>query len=209
MNPHPQTEITNTRFDLEAGEVSLRNIWRRHISITMFFRRAAAGDLRFNTGLGIGAGTKWGAGEDTDFLLRFMAKGHTVFYYPSIVVCHPDWGQGPFTEAYYRKAHSYAMGMGRLLRVNRFPPDIALNYLLRPAGGVMWALLQGNPKLAGYYRAVLAGRITGWREAERTSEAPAHQKLDRQNKSSFFELAGAQCRLTLWRSSLPQINSPD
>jgi glycosyltransferase involved in cell wall biosynthesis len=157
-----EESATNTRFDLHAGEIDLYNIWRRHISFTMFFRRAAMSGLLFNVELGVGAGTKWGAGEDTDFLLRFMRGGHEVFYDPALVVCHPDWGRGPFTEAYYRKAHSYAMGMGRLLRTHEFPVQIVLKYIVRPAGGMILSALKGSPGAARYYQAVLTGRLTGW-----------------------------------------------
>jgi glycosyltransferase involved in cell wall biosynthesis len=162
-----ETRITNTRFDLQAGEINLRNIWRRHISFTMFFRRCEIGDLEFNVELGIGAGTKWGAGEDTDFLLKFMKAGRTVHYDPRLVVCHPDWGQGPMTEAYYRKAHAYGMGMGRLLRAHEFPAGIVLKYIVRPAGGMLLSALRGRPGGARYYREVLVGRLSGWIETAR------------------------------------------
>ena len=157
-----EQEVTNARFDLEAGEVTLWNIWRRHISFTMFFRSAELGDLRFNESLGTGAGTRWGAGEETDYLLRFMEMGHRVYYDPDLVVCHPDWGLGPFTPAYYRKARSYGMGMGRLLRTYRFPAPIILKYLVRPLGGMVLYAVTGRFQRARYYFAMLCGRLGGW-----------------------------------------------
>lgn len=163
--------VTNERFDLEPGEISLRNIWRRHIAFTMFLRHKDARGIEFNRDLGVGAGTKWGAGEETDFLLRFMHGNRKVYYDPSLVVCHPDWGgRGPFTEAYCKKAYAYGMGMGRLLRTYGFPLQTVLKYILRPAGGMVLSVLSGSPSAVRYYRSVLSGRLSGWIHSH--AEAP-------------------------------------
>ncbi len=153
---------TNNRFDVESGEITKANVWRRHISFTMFFRRVIVGRLRFDENLGVGAGTRWGAGEDTDFLLRFIKAGNRVSYVSDLVVCHPDWGRGPVSESYYRKARSYGMGMGRLLRTHRFPAQIVLKYFIRPAGGAVLSALRGSPAAFRYYLAVFQGRFMGW-----------------------------------------------
>lgn len=154
--------FTNQRFDTEAGDVTMGNIWRRHVSFTMFFRRTELRELYFDENIGIGAGTIWGAGEETDYLIRFIQKGNRVYYDPSLVVYHPDWAMQPHTAASIKKAHSYGMGMGRLLRIFEFPAGIVLKYLLRPLGGLLLSIAKGRHLSARYYLAVFSGRVRGW-----------------------------------------------
>jgi glycosyltransferase involved in cell wall biosynthesis len=152
----------NTRFDLESGEVTYWNVWRRHIAFTMFMCTTPLRGLRFDVTLGVGAKTRWGAGEETDFLLQFMKRGQRVYYDASLVIGHPDWVMGPLNEQTYRKAYAYGMGMGRLLRLYPFPAAIILKYLVRPFGGFVLSLIRARPKVARYYWSVAIGRTWGW-----------------------------------------------
>lgn len=150
------------RFDAEAGAVDKKNIWRRHISFTAFLRRSALDGLLYDATLGVGAGTMWGSGEETDFLLRFLAKGNHVQYEPSVAVFHPDWGQGPYTMAAISKGRRYGMGMGRILQVHRFPARMVVRSFARPLLGGGYTLLLGKPGKALYHWAIFFGRISGW-----------------------------------------------
>lgn len=154
--------VTNNRFDLDAGEVTIANCWRRHISFTMFFRRDRLNGQLYDETLGVGAGTIWGSGEETDYLIRFIQQGNYVHYDPALVVCHPDWGNGPYTEASYRKARSYGMGMGRLLRIYPFPKALVAKYMIRPFGGSLIAFLTGKVDKARYRWSIFSGRFNGW-----------------------------------------------
>ena len=150
------------RFDKEAGPVTKNNIWRRHISFTAFFRRDSLGSLRYDPTLGVGAGTIWGSGEETDYLLRFLAQGNHVQYEPSLIVFHPDWGQGPYTRAAIEKAQRYGMGMGRIMQIHHFPPRMILRSFVRPLLGGTYTLFIGKPKKAVYHWAIFIGRSSGW-----------------------------------------------
>jgi glycosyltransferase involved in cell wall biosynthesis len=154
--------LNNRRFDQEAGLVTLRNIWRRHISFTAFYRRAESAGLFYDERLGPGAGTIWGAGEETVFLLQFMERGCVVQYDPSLAIHHPDWGQGPYTMTAIRKAHRYGMAMGRILQTFEFPASVRLKYFARPLLGGAYILLRGRPRKAVYHWSVFLGRTTGW-----------------------------------------------
>lgn len=154
----------NSRFDLESGEVSYWNVFRRHIAFTMFMRARAIRGLRFDVTLGVGAQTRWGGGEETDFLLQLMNRRERVYYDYSLVVGHPDWSMGDLNQKAYDKAHGYAMSMGRLLRMYPFPLAITLKYLVRPFLGIVLSLIRLRPKAALYYWSILSGRAGGWYE---------------------------------------------
>lgn len=154
--------LNNPRFDRKAGAVTLGNIWRRHISFTLFYRRADLAGLFYDERLGPGAGTMWGAGEETDFLLHFMQRGCFVQYEPSLSIYHPDWSQGPYTLAAIAKARRYGMSMGRLLYIHRFSASVTLKYFSRPLLGGAYTLMLGRPKKAVYHWSIFLGRISGW-----------------------------------------------
>ena len=170
--------LKRPRFDATSGQVVRRNVWRRHISFAMFFRRDSIGGLTYDESLGVGAETMWCSGEETDFLLRTLQRGHFVQYEPSIAVYHRDWGQGPYTAAVIRKAHRYGMGMGHILQVHEFPAWVILRALVRPLLGGILAIMVGSLSKAVYYWSVFLGRTTGWvvsrafhREAERREQS--------------------------------------
>jgi glycosyltransferase involved in cell wall biosynthesis len=154
--------VSNHRFDQVAGEVSQQNIWRRHISFSVFFRTADLAGLFYDERLGTGAGTIWGSGEETDFLLRFIKRGARVQYEPSLMVYHPDWGQGPYTMEAIAKARRYGMGMGRILQAHRFSMALTLKCLYRPFLGGAYTFLTGRPKKALYHWSIFVGRTAGW-----------------------------------------------
>jgi len=154
--------LRNDRFDQVAGQVTRQNIWRRHISFTAFFRAADLPSLFYDERLGIGAGTIWGSGEETDFLLRFIQRGGYVYYEPSLMVNHPDWGQGPYTMAALHKAGRYGMGMGYILRAHGFSASSTLKHICRPLLGGTYTLLLGRPRKALYHWSIFLGRTAGW-----------------------------------------------
>ena len=166
--------LSRQRYDVSPGRVVQRNVWRRHISFAMFFRRDSVGDLTYDETLGVGAGTKWGSGEETDFLLRAMQRGCFVQYEPSLAVYHRDWGQGPYTAAVIRKAHRHGMGMGHILQVYKFPVSVTLRSFLRPLLGFLLAIMVGSLSRAVYYWSVFLGRTTGWVVSRLFHEEAAH-----------------------------------
>lgn len=152
----------NGRFDQTQGRVNHENVWRRHISFTLFFRTMAIRNLAYDTSLGVGSETIWGAGEETDFLLRLVSSGKHVQYEPSIVVLHPDWSGGPYTMNVIKKAHKYGMGMGRILHVHRYPSRVIVKSFIRPLLGSVYTLLKGKPGKALYHLSIFTGRSYGW-----------------------------------------------
>jgi glycosyltransferase involved in cell wall biosynthesis len=152
------------RWDAKPGLLTQRNVWRRAISFTMFLRRSAVQFALFDETLGVGAGTPWGAGEETDFLLHLIQHRHRILYDPSITVWHQG-RSGPYTAPMFAKARNYGMGMGRVLRKHRYSLWLVANHLIRPLGGAVEAMVTVRPKKAQYHWAVFAGRSRGWAAA--------------------------------------------
>lgn len=142
--------------------LSLRNVWGRVASYTLFARREIYDAIGgFDESLGVGAGTPWGAGEDTDWVLRSLARGMPWMHDPALAVFHPPHHRGT-SAADVARARSYARGLGRVLRKNRVP-------LWMVAGGVGLSvartgrsLLRRDVGAARLNRAELLGRIEGW-----------------------------------------------
>ena len=157
-----EESVRSDRFDQFAGRVNQGNIMRRHISFAAFFRSNAIAGLFYDERLGIGANTIWGAGEETDFILRFIKRDCWVQYEPSLVVYHPDWGKGPYTLAAIAKARRYGMGIGRILQDHGFPASLTFKYLSRPFLGGVYTLFLGKPRKALYHWSIGLGRTGGW-----------------------------------------------
>jgi hypothetical protein len=147
----------------------------------MFLRRSVALRYRFDETLGVGAETPWGAGEETDYLLNLIERGHRLWFDPSIAIWHQG-RSGPFTPKVCAKARSYGMGMGRVLRKNGYSKIAVANHVARPLAGALLSLLAGNPAKARYHWSICAGRAAGWRltpESWRASAARANAAASR------------------------------
>jgi glycosyltransferase involved in cell wall biosynthesis len=151
-------------FDHRAGIVARYNAWRRVTTFTMFLRsNRIKGFEGFDEQLGVGAASPWGAGEDTDYLIRLVDGGCRVYYDPGLNVYHPDPLQYQ-PEKLLRRGYSYGCGMGKVLRKNQYPLWFFLYYLMRSVGGVILALAKADLSQAGHYRETFRGRLYGWRK---------------------------------------------
>jgi glycosyltransferase involved in cell wall biosynthesis len=163
---------SGSRWDRRAGCVTRGNVWRRAITFTIFLRREAAASGAFDETLGIGAGSPWGAGEETHYLLQLLDDGHAIHYDPSLTVWHQG-RSGRFTADIYAKAHHYAMGIGRVLRIGGFSLPLAAYHCARPLGGVLVSLVRGRGRQSLYHWVIFRGRLKGWATSPRTICADA------------------------------------
>lgn len=65
-----------------------------------------------------GVGAKYGAGEETDFLLRAKMQNYEVFYWPDVKVVHPHEHAviAVDEDAENRKAQNYPFGIGAMFK---------------------------------------------------------------------------------------------
>lgn len=100
------------RMYLEPCAITTKNVWWCGVSPSIFVRRNALGTVTFDEELGVGSGTIFGSGEETDFLLMLLEAGVRLDYMPQAVVYHPRF-TGPWKK---ERGWLYGCGMGRVLR---------------------------------------------------------------------------------------------
>jgi glycosyltransferase involved in cell wall biosynthesis len=154
------------RWKKEPGLVTRENVWQTAVTVTLFYRRALVDRVGFfDETLSPGAGTKWGSGDETDYVLRALEAGLTVGYDPSIVVYHES-PNPPFTAAAAKRAYSYGMGNSKVLRMHGYSVWFAAYRVLQLVGGSAYFLVRGRFGLARFYGAMARGRAVGWFQAK-------------------------------------------
>ncbi|EFF7478551.1 glycosyltransferase family 2 protein [Escherichia coli] len=90
------------------------------VSFTLFFRREVINAVgRFDQNMGVGAGTNYGAGEESDFVVRALSLGFKGLYYPDYYVLHPAKESHPvFDDIIKNRMLSYGGGYGYFLQKN-------------------------------------------------------------------------------------------
>lgn len=148
------------RFDPHPGPVLKSNVFTRINSTTLFVRwNDQTRSLRFDETLGLGSGTPWQSGEDTDFPLQLLRYGHRICYEPGIQVYHPQHSQ--MTRDAETRAYNYGCGLGRVMKKHHFPARAMVMVLVRPFGASLLFLLLGRIRRARFYWYSFIGRLRG------------------------------------------------
>lgn len=150
------------KWDKQSGPITRNNVWNRGLSISLFLRQQVTQAVGlFDQALGLGSGTIWGSGEETDYILRSLAKGFRLVYYPDLCIFHDDSIPG-YSQQDAHIAYSYGAGMGRVLKKHRYPASYTLWMTLKPGINALRYFLMLQPHRAKYYYAVAVGRALGW-----------------------------------------------
>jgi glycosyltransferase involved in cell wall biosynthesis len=106
-------------------------------SFTLFFKKQLVKDIgTFNEDLGVGSGTIYGAGEETDFVLRGLKKGYKGFFRKDLFVYHP-LKEETIDEQSLKRALSYAGGFGKIIRLH-----YGFSYFLRAVAAASFRTMQ-------------------------------------------------------------------
>ncbi len=171
---HPYLDGITGRFTDAAGisegrwlphdtDLNRYNVWRGAISFSIFLRRRLIESVDgFNEKLGVGAGTPWGAAEETDYLLRSIRSGFRLRYLAELVLGHPVKA-GLFDANARERQQRYEAGIGRVIRMNGYPVWYFPVVCARTCGGACLALIRGDVDRARFKIAALKGRLFGWR----------------------------------------------
>lgn len=160
LSSDTQGRHSGCHWDRRGGTITKANVWRRAISSSIFLRRSAVESVGdFDVDVGLGSGTVWGAGEETDYLLRALQIGFRLEYFPSLTVYHerPLLGDGAFTKGY-----SYGLGFGHIQRKHGYSFPVVFYYWLRPAAGALIAIAKRETAEAMLRWGILKGRVVGW-----------------------------------------------
>lgn len=157
------------RWKSEPCLVSVYNFLRTSIMSTMFFRRAVLppgepGDTGpFDESMGVGSPGWYGAGEESDLLLRVVEAGHAVPYDPTLLVLQEEPREDP-DEAFVDKMLRYGCGQGRLWRKRRLPLPLLGWYLARKGVAAAVRTARGQRVLARADLAWVRGNLAGLRD---------------------------------------------
>jgi glycosyltransferase involved in cell wall biosynthesis len=148
-------------YDREGGVVDKFNLWHRSTAYTIFLRRDTAQGVQYDEEMGPGAGTIWGAGDESEYLLKVLERGASVLYDPQVLVIHPI-AVTQFDASAMHRAYTYNCGKGRAIRRHGFPWRFKAWWLVRPLGGVVLRLvrLEELPVIQ-YQWAAFKGRFRG------------------------------------------------
>lgn len=141
-----------------SRRISFSNVWRCGVSISIFVKRQAIGDIRFDESLGVGSGTVYGSGEETDFLLNLLKERKLLDFCPDMVVYHPVF-IGPWTV---KRGYLYGNGMGRVLRKHHYTVfRVFYSALLQLIRALMALGILNFPKMK-FHLAMAYGRLIGY-----------------------------------------------
>jgi len=165
LDPDTQRTYGHRPIDV-IRRISFLNVFRYPTSAGLFIRREAFLQVgaRFNEDLGVG--TKRGASEDTELIVRLLKASLTAHYVGTIKVYHPvlDYCVYDVTKYYqYGRGTGYLFGI--ILRTGRYLTAITLADLVaRSCMGVVWHI-HDPIKRAVYWRrllGVMCGLREGW-----------------------------------------------
>jgi glycosyltransferase involved in cell wall biosynthesis len=150
---------------MSAGEktVTKSTVWHTVVSCSFFVKRKNLGSVRFDGGLGVGSGTRFGSGEETDFVLRLIENGAKIIYDGSKCVYHPM----PAGKTSVSKGWLYGNGYGLVLSRHHYSILRLFWALGVQSARAVQAVLQLRFKKAAYHIAMAAGRFAGYFTSKR------------------------------------------
>ncbi|MFN3406128.1 MAG: glycosyltransferase family 2 protein [Caldimicrobium sp.] len=155
-------KISQGRFRRKAGRVTKWNVFFSGISYTIFLKKEVIEKVGpFDINLGVGSGTPFNSGEETDYILRALERGFKIYYNPHLFVFHEDKVK-EYNDFVVRRAFNYGMGAGAVLKKHKFPLFYFLYFLVRPLVGAFFSLILFKFKKANFHFNQFLGRLQGW-----------------------------------------------
>ena len=171
---HPDLSIVTGRTLDAAGMPSVSPTGDERLAITrrnylncgnsnsIFVRRSALAAIGgFDENLGVGSDSPFQSGEEADFLLRSIAVGQSLMYFPNLIV-HHDQVTSEIGPKQIERARKYGRGFGALMRKQRFPLPYVLYRMFRPFASWLVAALKADRMGARYKHAWFRGIVEGY-----------------------------------------------
>ena len=135
------------------------NVWTRARSFTIFLRSEMVERVgRFDPRLGLGSGTPYGSGEETDYLLRALEIDAHLVQLLDVAVRHPAVDYG--AENVAAKGRSYSRGLTYVLDRHRYSWPFVLAVMTWPLLLALLALF--SPRRSRYHWSQFLGRMEAW-----------------------------------------------
>jgi glycosyltransferase involved in cell wall biosynthesis len=155
-------ELSGNRWLQDHCDLNTTNLFRTSVGMALFVRRSRAMEgIRFDETLGVGAGTPFVSGEDTDYVFRLLQAGLRGRLDRTMTIYHPrrDMLSGQTSRS---RAYGYGCGMGRVLRKQAKLPLLAafvLFDLLRMLASLARCRLRPALLCAAHGSGVFAGFV--------------------------------------------------
>jgi glycosyltransferase involved in cell wall biosynthesis len=150
------------RWSSVPGRIRRSTVFRTTTSASLFFTRELVERVgAFDPTLGTGSGTAFGAGEESDFVLRALALGADLRYDPMLRVIQPDWRDTTPPLERAAKVRRYNRGFGRVLRKHRMYGAFAY-WAARSVAGTVVHTVRGDRAGARHQRDQLLARVHGF-----------------------------------------------
>ena len=154
--------VSSPSWSRTGAVLTRENLWNRAISFTIFLRTWVVRQVgEFDEQLGLGSGTPWSSGEETDYLVRAIDAGARIEYDPELVVVHAQ--KTLSTEELQALGAREGTSVGYILRKHGYPIRTVSRMLVRPAGGIAVAAARRDAARARFQLATLRGRLRGYR----------------------------------------------
>jgi glycosyltransferase involved in cell wall biosynthesis len=145
------------RYAAESGPITRANVFTTGNSNTIFVRREVIAEVGgFDETLGVGASTPFQAGEESDFLLRCLERGHRGYYDRSFTVRHDQIQESK------ERLHAYSIGFGRVARLHNLGSSLFLTRNVRTALGGCLRIAKGDIEGARQRYICLTGSMRGF-----------------------------------------------
>ncbi len=170
---------SGNRWFQKSCEIKPFNAFRTTFSPSLFLWSDLAQSTQFDEQLGIGSGTQFGSGEETDYVLRLLRTQARGRFDRTRHIVHPRRDMLSDNSSSSR-AFAYGVGTGHVLRINSMPVIWAgfLTYNLLRAG---LSALRGQFKCAhlcvaqtlGFWKGFLASKSAGGAVSLNTQNSPS------------------------------------
>jgi glycosyltransferase involved in cell wall biosynthesis len=165
------------RWPVYSQRLNRNSALRAAASASLFIRAQAVRQLNgFDEQIGLGSGTLFQSGEDTDLALRCLRAGGNAWFEKFLHVGHPR--RDPAGVPPHR-GFAYGMGFGYILGKHGYPSRLAAYHVVRAIIGASRSLLRLRATEASFYLQSALGRWKGYAAASRMAKKSVRQ--DRAN----------------------------
>jgi len=154
---------SGNRWPIGSCDIKPINAFRTTFSSSLFILTNLAKTSQFDVKLGVGSGTPYGSGEETDFVLRLLHANARGRFDRARNVIHPRRDMLSGTASLPR-AQAYGFGMGHVLRINSLR-GLWMSFLAYNCARAGLVLLRGNTEGAQLCLAQTNGLWKGFRTA--------------------------------------------
>ncbi|MGC1462556.1 MAG: glycosyltransferase [Terracidiphilus sp.] len=160
---------SGNRWPQDSCDIKPVNAFRTTFSSSLFLFTDLARSTQFDIHLGVGSGTPYGSGEETDYILRLLRSNARGRFDRTRHVTHPrrDMLSG---NASAPRAQAYGFGMGHVLRINSLR-GLWMSFLAYNSARAGLVLLRGDVKGAQLCLAQTRGLWDGFLSADSSPSA--------------------------------------